>query len=181
MAIVTSTEVFDFCGTPADVRTTQGAMVTALIDRVQEDVQVEISRPIDAYHFVDLRLFRVTNCRIIDQSIYLYGLIADTYLLTNVKIDGQIVSDYQYNMQGSEIIRNNLLSWPTNQFITLTGSSRLGGISGSQSIKQIIMELVAIRAGIWKKAILTEGGMIQVERSFEKRWKQLQKFKRSIY
>ena len=37
-AICTNTDVFQFCGTPTDVQTTQGSAVTALIINVQDEV-----------------------------------------------------------------------------------------------------------------------------------------------
>lgn len=181
MAIITNTDVFDFCGTPADIRATQGSALTGVIDRIQDDVQTEINRPIDDLVLVDTRLYNNFNCRILDSSIYLYLYLADTYFISNIKASGVIVTDYTFNKQGAEIILNNNVPWNIFEVYTISGNSRMGGQAGSQAIKQILIELVAIRFGLWKKTIVTEGGRIEVDRSFEKRWKQLMKFKRVIY
>lgn len=181
MAIITNTDVFDFCGTPADVRLTQGAAVTSLIDKIQDDVQTELCRPIDDLLLVDARLYDSANCRIVAKSIFLYSFLADTYNITSIKCDGVSFTDYSYNSFGAEIIREDGGYWPKTEIITISGNSRLGGQAGSKAIKQILIELVAIRFGLWKKTVMTEGGRIEVDRSFEKRWQQLAKFKRTIF
>ena len=53
MAQVSATDVFDFMGTPTDVRNTQSSQISDLITRVIQQIEQEIGRKIEKETITD--------------------------------------------------------------------------------------------------------------------------------
>lgn len=180
MAIVTATNVFDFCGSPSDVRATQSTAVTNLIDSVQSHIESVTGRSIEVFSFSSIPLVDGHNCSINFESIFLSGKLYDTYALDSVTCDGVLLtSGVHYLLSRGELIRMDLFSWTKKPgAVVISGQSRMGGEAGIEDIKQILIEIVAIKLGLWKKTILTEGGRVEVEQSLKPRYDALKLYTR---
>ena len=174
MPICTSADVFQFTGSPADVQTTQAAAVTSLITNVSGYVQDYIGRKIETFAISNVIMQDGLNCEIYGQKLYLKGIYRDLYSISLLKENGNTLTAVAaYNDSGNyyldprigAIIRN-AQDWSLEPFgILLSGNVCAGGASGSSGIKQVIIEIVASKAGLLKTEILTESGSIDTVRT----------------
>lgn len=185
-AICTNSDVFEFCGTPTDVQSTQGTAITNLIARVEDEIEKLIGRKITTASFSNVLLQHRMNCEIIEEKLYLKGNYRDTYSISYIYEDGELLTavtdyddgnDYYLDSRMGILIRNGT-TWSTSEFaIKMTGSMGLGGGTPLSDIKQTAIEIVAIKAGLWKKTVQTDGGEITTERSLNKRYECLEKYR----
>ena len=174
MAICTSADVFEFCGSPADVQTTQADAVTSLIANVSNFVETYIGRKIETTAISDVIMQDGLNCEIYGDKLYLKGIYRDLYSISSIKEIGTTLTsvaaynddgDYYLDTVVGAIIRANQ-NWSLEQFaILVSGDVGLGGASGSLGMKQLVIEIVASKAGLLKSEILTDSGTIDTVRT----------------
>lgn len=188
--IATNSEVFEFCGTAADVQTTQGTAITNLIANVQDEVENMLGRNIVATAFTSVLFQDGLNCEICKEKLFLKGPYRDIYTLSAITEAGvSLTAVADYNDSGDYyldsklgILTRNYSYWSELPFaVKMTGSMGIGSYAAptftpKKDIKQSVIEIVAIKAGLWKKTIQTEGGNLEVERSFTKRLDALKKY-----
>lgn len=174
MPICTSADVFQFTGSPADVQTTQAAAVTSLIANVSNYVESYIGRKIETLAISNVIFQDGLNCEIYGPKMYLKGIYRDLYSISLIKENGEtLVAVAAYNDSGQyrldptvgAIIRAGQ-DWSLEPFaILITGNVCAGGASGFLGIKQLVIEIVASKAGLLKTEILTESGSIDTIRT----------------
>jgi len=169
-AIATNTEVFTFMGTPADVITTQGAMITALITDMQAKFE-NITGRIATTEAVTTGLFGDgQNAEIYENKMYLKGKYRDIISVSEILEDGSELTvatgstsnGYRLDTRLGiiERIGSNLLTSPLSY--TITGVIGLNSIA---NVKQLIIELVAAKSGLWKSNVQTADGEIETIRT----------------
>jgi hypothetical protein len=169
VAVCTSADVFQFCGSPSDVQTTQATAVTALIANVTAEVEAYIGRKLESTAISNVIMQNGLNCEIYNEKLYLCGIYRDLYSISLLKEDGvTLTAVAAYNDGGSyyldkvtgSIIRNGQ-NWSLEPFsILLSGNVGIGGATVSNAIKQLIIEIVSSKAGLLKTEILTDQGTI---------------------
>ena len=182
MPIITKEDVFLFCGSPEDVQTTQADAVDALIVSTQGEIQNRLNRSLDEYEFADLVLGHGANCVIQGATIYLMGLLRDTHTVSSITEKGIVLNEYQnYENKGNYTIyqgvgaiqRSDGQAWSTDVGdITISGTSQFD----KTEVKQAMIEIVAIKAGLWKKTVMTEGGAITTDQSLSKPYDVIDKY-----
>lgn len=170
MPVCTSADVFQFVGSPQDVQTTQATAVTALITNAVSEVEQIIGRRIESYAVTNLLIMDDVNCTVIGQNIYLGGPYHDIYAISSLVLNGTALTavssnnttgDYYLDARHGIIVRNgqNWGDFGTN--LVLTGSAGLNGGVVPPAIKQAVIEIVAVKTGLWKYNVMTEGGRIE--------------------
>ena len=175
--IVTNTEVFDFMGTPIDVRTQQGDAITSLITKLQDDLEREFGRKITANTITDLLLQDGLNCEIFDDSLYLKSEFRDMYEISEIIETGTTLTastgysdggDYYLDIRKGVIIKIDD-NWSLEALaIKLTGKYGLLNKSDNsvlEGVKTILIQSVAAKSGLWKNAVQTEDGAIETIRT----------------
>jgi hypothetical protein len=165
MAIVTNSDVFEFCGTPSDVQTTQGTAITNLISRVTEEVEAIHGKGAVVYG----------NC------LWLKGPLRDLHTITSITETGTSLTesteyndggDFYLDTQKGLLIKINDIWSKEHIAFKLTGDVCIGfgsglmyGSTARGDIKQAIIEMVAAKSGLWKNNVMTEGGSIETIRT----------------
>lgn len=169
MSVCTTSDVFDFCGTAQDIRTTNQSKISDLILRVVNDVEVQIGRKIEPQSFTDKYFQNGVNCEIYGNVLYFSGKYRDVYQITSVTECDVVLSEITEYGQGDgyflDIAKGTITKtsdWCLDIFsLKMSGSYGLGGGIVLGSIKQAVIELVAAKSGLWKFNVETEGGTIQ--------------------
>lgn len=175
MPIIVYSDVFEFCGTPSDVQTTQQTAITNLIARVESEIEQMLGRKITDTTVTNVLFQDGLNCEIIGDQLFLKGIYRDLYSVTTITENGVTLSavtdygssnDYYLDSVKGFLIRANN-PWSLEPFaIKITGKVCLGGSATSlATIKQAAVEMTAAKSGLWKFNIETEGGTIQQVRT----------------
>jgi hypothetical protein len=185
---VTTNDVFKFVGADSHIRSAHESMMRALIERVASDIESENGRKINKVDLKDEALIRCIDFEVYDSRLYLFGKYKDLFLIDEMTEDGDAVTDYQ--LKGGMIHRTDHSHWlPTLYGIKITGAlglveynKKTKGYETIKPIKQIIIETVAAKSGLWKQNVQTEGGEISTIRTTinEETKKALEKYKVSI-
>lgn len=174
MAICTNSEVFIFCGTPADVQTTQGAAITALILNVTSEVEKMLGRKVESAALTNGLFQDGLNCEIIGTTIWLKGIYRDIYSISSLTERGVAVSaatDYnQSDTYYLDVVKGCIhrisQNWDQEPLsIKISGNYGLGGASVLGDIKQAVIEMTAAKSGLWRQNVMTEGGRIETIRT----------------
>ncbi len=173
MAQVTTTNVFDFMGTSADVRTAQNTAMTDLIANAIKEIEATIGRRIEKESITDELFEDGLNCDINGQYLFLTGKFRDMYEITAISENGTALTAVADSNDGNDyyldpikgIIKRVLQNWSAlPSAIKITGSLGLVDITDpwdtKADIKQIIIEMAAAKSGLWKTNVETEGGEI---------------------
>jgi len=174
--IVTNTNVFDFMGTPADVRTTQGTMVTSLITQIQAELESVLRRKVTSQTLTIEYLQHGMNCTIEGDIIFLDGVLRDTYSITALTEEGtSLTASTAYNDGNDYIFWNQKgtvqklgSNWSTaNLAVAITG--KYGYVNSSddsarEDMKLVIIEWTAARSGLWKKTFISPEGVVTTQR-----------------
>jgi len=163
-AICTNTEVFDFMGTGASERTSAGSMITGLIDRVSYGIEQYIGRKISAQTVTSLKVHDGRYCSIQGNMCFLNGIYYDLQKITTLKDNGVTLTEGTNFVIQSPNIIERIDSWWVNEQLGLEISGVFGLVynTGSEAsptwtplpdIKQIVIEAVAIKSGLWAKNI----------------------------
>lgn len=169
-AIATNTEVFTFMGTPPDVVTTQGAAITALITETQAKFE-EVTGRIATTEAVTAGLFGDgQDAEIYNNKMYLKGKYRDIVSISALLEEGTALSvatgstsnGYRLDTRLGiiERIGSNFLLSPLSYKIT-----GVIGLNSINNIKQLIIELVAAKSGLWKSNVQTSDGTIEIVRT----------------
>ena len=178
--IITNTEVFDFMGTPSDVRTQQGDSITILITTMQDEIERNTGRKVIPTAFTDALFQQGLNCFIKDNLLFLQAEFRDIYSITTILEDGialtagtdsDATGDYFLDWRKGILIKIDSNWSLENLAIKITGS--LGIVddptadtpSSRADIKQALKEMVAAKSGLWKNNVETEDGSIEVIRT----------------
>lgn len=181
MGIITTTEVFDFMGTQTDVRTNQNSAIALLITREQKLLESLLRRKLTTQTATALALAAGKNCDIINDKVFLSGILRDTYSITALTEEGTALTestvygdDNDYIVDYSKGIICNLNNyWSTETFaIAITG--KYGYVNSSDDsarddMKQVLIEMVAARSGLWKKTFISPDGSVTVDKD-EDEW-----------
>lgn len=173
MAALTNTEVFAFMGTPSDIQTTQGSAVTALITQQTAILEAMIGRKISKETITNALLHHGRNCEIYGSTLFLKGKYRDLYTISSISEDGTALSvaddssDNGYILDPvAGIIERIGSEWSRLPLaIKITGDLGLlksgDTTSPRDDIKQILIEMVAAKSGLWKNMVTTEDGTIE--------------------
>lgn len=170
-AIITVSDVFEFCGTDPGQVTKQTDAVTDLITRKQEQLQTTLRRSLEDASFSNRYIWNGKDCVIVREKCFLNGFLRDTYEITSLtegstsltaSTDYSDVYDYIYDSKTGIIHKKNGY-WSTDiQAIKISGS--YGYLTASQAarsdIKDILIEMVAAASGLWKTNYTTSQGNI---------------------
>lgn len=190
MAALTYTEVFQFMGTPSDVNTNQQTMVTNLITQQTAVLENMIGRKISKETITAALFHHGRNCEIYGTKLFLKGKYRDLYSISALLEDGNALSvstgstvpGYILDAQAG-IIERIGANWSQLPLaISITGD--LGVLKSGDTtsprddLKQILIEMVAAKSGLWKNNVQTEEGTIQTIRTqiSEETKKQLQRY-----
>ena len=102
MGQVTNSNVFDFMGTPADVRTTQGTPVTDLIAKTIKDIEAKIGRRIEKETVTDALFEDGLNCSIAEDMMFLKGKFRDLYTITSITENGVALTAVSDSNDGND-------------------------------------------------------------------------------
>jgi hypothetical protein len=175
--IVTSAEVFEFMKTQADVVTAEGTNITNLITRMQKELEEKIGRLIHSETITNILFQNGLNCEIYDEKLFLKGIYRDLYSITTISEEGTTLTavtdydddnDYYLDTRKGCLIRNEQW-WSTEPFaIKITG--KIGMVntsddSGRNDWKQVLIEIVAAKSGLWEEIIVADGGEINRRRT----------------
>jgi len=155
-------------GTPTDVRTSQGAAVTALIASMVAEFLRITGRSADTVSLSDY-ILTPSDYEIYDDKLYLKGRYRDLYSITKIyELGSELSLATSYSSNGYQpdfrlgIIYRIGSSWiDLPMAIKITGAY---GLNSSSDVLQIITEMVAAKSGLWKTSIQTESGKIDTIR-----------------
>ena len=180
MAIVTNSDVFEFCGTPSDVQTTQGTAITNLIARVTEEVESMLGRKVENTTYTDLVFSHGKGAVVCGDSLWLKGTLRDLHTITSITETGTSLTeatdyddggDFYVDTQKGRLVKINDVWSKEPMAFKLTGDVCIGvgsglmyGATARGDIKQAIIEIVAAKSGLWKNNVMTEGGSIETIR-----------------
>lgn len=171
MAVCTNTEVFNFIGAPADVVTTQGAQITALIANMEKEFKRITGREPDVVTLTSYVL-SPSDYEIYGDTLYLKGIYRDILTITALVEGGATLSvatnagsnGYKLDARLGIIYRIGS-SWSELPLdIVISGTYGLNG-SSVTDVKQLIIEMVAAKSGLWKNAVQTADGTIETIRT----------------
>lgn len=195
MAIVTNSDVFEFCGTPSDVQTTQGTAVTNLIARVTEEVESMLGRKVENTTYTDLVFGHGKGAVVCGDSLWLKGTLRDLHTITSITETGTSLTeatdyddggDFYLDTQKGRLVKINDVWSKEPMAFKLTGDACIGvgsglmyGSTARGDIKQAIIEMVAAKSGLWKNNVMTEGGRIETIRTTPRKetMKSLEKYR----
>jgi hypothetical protein len=175
--IVSTDELFSFVGAQTDQKTTQATMVGELIDSMQRELQKKLNRSIES---VSLTAFALREGRDFEfQNDYtvisLIGHYRDLYTLTSLTEAGTALTQSTTYNDGKDYIVDFTTgciekisgSWNTDNFaIAITG--KYGYVNSDHTprddIRQIVMEMVASKSGLWKKTFISPDGTLMTDK-----------------
>lgn len=177
MAALTNSEVFSFMGTPNDVNSNQGSMVTALITQQTAVLEQMIGRKISKVTITNELFHHGQNCEIYGSRIFLKGKYRDLYSITAIteneitlSVATSTSSDGYVLNPVTGIIERIGADW-SQLPLAIKISGDLGMIKSGDTtsprddVKQILIEMVAAKSGLWKNNVQTEEGTIQTIRT----------------
>lgn len=164
VAICTNTEVFDFMGTGTAERTANSTMVTGLIDRVSYGIEQFIGRKISAQTVTSLKVHDGHYCSIQGNLCFMNGIYYDIANISALKDNAvALTKNTDFIVRSPNILERVNAYWTGVPLgLELTGTFGLVYNSGSEEtpawsplpdIKQIVIEEVSIRSGLWSKNI----------------------------
>lgn len=168
--IITNSDIFQYVGAAADVQTDEATKITNLITREQSNLENMLGRKIQATAFTNILFQHNLNCRIFEEKLFLSGIYRDIYSISSITETGTTLTastgysdggDYYLDTVKGIIIRINSY-WSKEQLaIKASGNLGIGGGTTQDDIKQILIEMVAAKSGLWKKNVETEDGTIE--------------------
>jgi hypothetical protein len=168
MAICTNTEVFNFMGTTASVVTSHGTEITNLITRVSKELEQITGRVFESETVTNVMLSDNRNCYIYDKKLFLTKKYRDLYSITTLTETGtSLTLSTDYNDGNDYILDADLgvlekinENWSLEQnAIKLTGKVgfvNTGDDTVRDDIKQLVIEMVAVKSGLWKRIYNSE-------------------------
>ena len=176
MPLCTATEVFNFMQTgQADRGSANTAMITALIESVQAMIERYIGRKVTAFP-IDISIHDGRYCSISGRFIFLNSFYFDILELTVTENGTELVEGTDYVIEKPNIIERINTMWNASTQLGI----RLEGLVGLvedvsdtdeaeyealADIKQIAIECVAVKSGLWAKNVLDgQGNEMEVVR-----------------
>lgn len=163
-AICTNTEVFDFMGTGTEERTANGSAVTNLISRVEYGIEQYIGRKVSATDF-DIYVHDGRYCNIQGNLLFLKSYYYDIVSITSITEDSVSLTENTHFVVEEPNIIERIDNWWSGEDqlnIRIVGKCGLVYNSGTEEapvylaypdIKQIAIEEVAVRSGLWTKIV----------------------------
>lgn len=163
-AICTNTEVYDFMGTGESERGSSADMITDLIDRVQFEIEQIIGRKVTAQTITSLKVHDGHYADINGNLCFLNGQYYDIAKITLLKDNGvTLTENTDFVIRTPNCIERIDAYWTNESLgLELTGVFGLVYNTGTNvtpiwtplpDIKQIVIEAVAIKSGLWSKNI----------------------------
>lgn len=163
-AICTNTEVFDFMQTGDEERTAQGTNITTLIANVTDEVERYIGRKLSEQAF-SIKIHDGRYCSILNQYLFLKGVYFDIKSISSLKENGVALTegtDFYINNPG--VIERIDSYWSPDgagriEIVGVCGLVTVGGTliaptyTPHPALKQIVMEAVAVKSGLWAKTV----------------------------
>ena len=185
--IVTNTNVFDFMGTRSDVVSDRGADITTLITREQRVIESMLGRSVESVTLTD-EVFdpSLGNCEISPNNssvLFLKGKYRDMYSISAISDSGTNLDAVASYLDGNDYILNTNTGTITkisgaweDYYYSIVISGKYGFVNHSDDsarddVKQLLIEIVATKSGLWKDYVMSAEGRIEVTRN---------KFDRSI-
>ena len=167
--ICTNTEVFAFMGTPADVISTQGTQITALITEQQAVFQKITGRLVGSNAFTAVFFYQGYNCDIVGSKMFLKGIYRDILTISSMTEDGTAVTVATGSESNGYSIDTDLgiIRRIGSQFLLNDMAYKMTGTSGitTNDVKAIIIEMVASKSGLWKSNVQSPDGEITTIRT----------------
>ena len=174
MAAVTTDEVFDFLKLPTDQRTQQETMIEDLIIREQDRMETYIGRKLEKETIANTLFQHNLNCAIVGSKMYLRAKYFDLYSITEIKEeDTTLVASTDYDDDGDYYHDINLgilqrigTNWSQQQ-LAIKISGDLGMVDPASptntdpGIKELLIEMVAAKSGLWKTKTITDDGAVE--------------------
>ncbi len=162
MAQVTATDVFDFMGTEEDIRAENTDAVNGIIARAIVEIENAIGRKIEETAFTNVLFENGRNCEIIEDMMFLKGQYRDILTISSLSESGSALNpvvdsndngDYYFDNR-TGYVKRVYQNWSQLQnAIKISGTLGLVDESGDTKadLKGVIIELAAVRSGLWKK------------------------------
>ena len=163
-------------GTPADVVTTQGAAITSLIAQMTKELETTLGRKVESFDVTTIYFYDGYNCEIYGNKMYLKGIYRDLYSITTLLEDGTAITEstgsavngYKLDARLGIIRRIGSLWLKSEMFYKITGKTGLADVSDDgvrSDIKQLVIEMVAAKSGLWRNNVTTGDGNITTIRT----------------
>ena len=176
MPVITPDDVYNFCGVKSDVQRKQKRSISDIIDRKTIELEEILGRKIQSTTFTNILFQHGVNCEIYDQKLYLKGTYRDLYSITSISEEGTTLSvitdyndgnDYYFDIN-TGIIHRKDRNW-SQQPYAIKMSGKLGLVNTTtelirNDVKDVLIEMVAAKSGLWKTNVKTEGGDITTVR-----------------
>jgi hypothetical protein len=154
------------------------ALLTGLISRTQKLIEDHIDRNIELQAAATIKIHDGRYCSIIENKIFLKDRYFDIYSITSLKEDGTLlVEGTDFVINGPNCIERIGAYWSQSAQlnIEIVGTFGLGYIItvgqvsttyANEALKQILIECVAIRSGLWDKVVADgEGNEFTISKS----------------
>ena len=167
--ICTNTEVFAFMGTPADIISTQGTQITALITEQQAIFEQLTGRKVSSTAFSGIFFYQGFNADIVDDKLFLKGIYRDILTITELLEDGTEISVATGISSNGYAIDKSLgiIRRIGSKFLVNDLAYKITGTCGitTADVKSIIIEMTASKSGLWKSNVQTADGDISTIRT----------------
>lgn len=163
---VTATNVFDFMGTPSDIRTEFSVTMTKIISSVISEIEFITDRVIESETFTNVLFENGKNCEIHGDLLFFTGKYRDIYSITEIVEEGITLQEkteysdsknYHYESRTGILTRTDGNYWSLNR-VPLKISGKLGLCNPSDDsmigfIEQAVIEMSAVKSRLWKTYI----------------------------
>lgn len=158
---VTPDEVFEFMGSPTDIRNNNTTMIESLIENVVKEIELILGRKIEKETFTNVLFEHGLNCEIYEDKLYLKGKYRDVKTITAISEDNSsltVVSDsddgndYYYNEDLGMLKRVNRWWSRLPSAVKISGTLGLVDAAGNtvEDIRQLVIEMTAVKSALWK-------------------------------
>jgi len=173
---ITANNVFDFMRTKTDLRANSTPAIESLIKSMAEEVKRFTGREIESQTATDLILQNNLNSIINLKELLLLPPFTDFYDITSMKEFGTEIQPVLTFGDGNEFIYDNkgkitkILGIWSSLDASIQISGKFGFVnvlddSTRDDVKQIIIEMVSAKSGLWTINVEDEDGTIQTIRT----------------
>jgi len=160
--ICTNTDIFDFMGTGTEERTANSANVSMIIDNVQYGIEQYTGRKVSATDF-DIYIHNGRYCNIQGNLLFLKSFYYDIVSITSITEGStSLIEDTDFVVESPNILERIDTWWDASDQLNIRIVGKCGLVYDSDGagtyivfpdIKQIAIEEVAVRSGLWTKIV----------------------------
>ena len=170
---IEASDVFDFMGTRNDARSRHQTAIESLITTTQKDLETLWDRKLEETTFTNVLFQHGLNCEIYEEQLFLksqYRDIKSFSAITEIGTSLTAVTDYNdgndyYHDKNQGILIRHEAYWSAEPF-AIKASGILGLVDDEcrvyEDIRGAMVELVALKSGLWKQIVQTQAGSIDV-------------------